>query len=484
MSESSTPGAKMSKSKIAKAALNQKNESQITLADLEQIYDDLSETSLPDQESKYEKITNFDKIEGTHAKKLAIQIIIKFHNNYPDKSECTVNAIVSCIQNTDSDLRKTAYVILRQIDQESILFDRLTNILIMHLPSIENESERKLFLNTLNHHLDYCPEKSLAELFDILNKYSGSSLLILLKFCDDFQLKHKGIILTNEIVNEKMINACEKIIAGDDYSVMIPTLDLLLLLPAMNSLKMRLILIERFKSALNLTKPYTLTSIEDKQRIKNTFDILHCVDKLFSDYLPIAPSMNVESQEDPNLQLSLIEPLFFILYQLMSKERKFNEIVKNDADFMLQLGYFARINQNSISRLKSYFEQQPELNFETEQVKTCTFGFIISQNIQNIVKDLIRKIPLYNVENEPAWKMLYSDMSAIVLKMLKPVKANTPTKTESKDFKKERSLYAPPIGKYSKVISPKRTVGKQSTNELYRKKLYNNQLVFSNSWMA
>ncbi|MEN2497006.1 MAG: Apoptosis inhibitor 5, variant 3 [Marteilia pararefringens] len=430
MSESSTPGAKMSKSKIAKAALNQKNESQITLADLEQIYDDLSETSLPDQESKYEKITNFDKIEGTHAKKLAIQIIIKFHNNYPDKSECTVNAIVSCIQNTDSDLRKTAYVILRQIDQESILFDRLTNILIMHLPSIENESERKLFLNTLNHHLDYCPEKSLAELFDILNKYSGSSLLILLKFCDDFQLKHKGIILTNEIVNEKMINACEKIIAGDDYSVMIPTLDLLLLLPAMNSLKMRLILIERFKSALNLTKPYTLTSIEDKQRIKNTFDILHCVDKLFSrnansdiffehlltsllpffdliknekkihylnqvlkflsnfavnlhqvtpknfklffnylkDYLPIAPSMNVESQEDPNLQLSLIEPLFFILYQLMSKERKFNEIVKNDADFMLQLGYFARINQNSISRLKSYFEQQPELNFETEQV--------------------------------------------------------------------------------------------------------------------
>ncbi|MEN2497007.1 MAG: Apoptosis inhibitor 5, variant 4 [Marteilia pararefringens] len=328
MSESSTPGAKMSKSKIAKAALNQKNESQITLADLEQIYDDLSETSLPDQESKYEKITNFDKIEGTHAKKLAIQIIIKFHNNYPDKSECTVNAIVSCIQNTDSDLRKTAYVILRQIDQESILFDRLTNILIMHLPSIENESERKLFLNTLNHHLDYCPEKSLAELFDILNKYSGSSLLILLKFCDDFQLKHKGIILTNEIVNEKMINACEKIIAGDDYSVMIPTLDLLLLLPAMNSLKMRLILIERFKSALNLTKPYTLTSIEDKQRIKNTFDILHCVDKLFS--------RNANSDIFFEHLLTSLLP-FFDLIKNEKKIHYLNQVLKFLSNFAVNL---------------------------------------------------------------------------------------------------------------------------------------------------
>lgn len=63
---------------------------------------------------------------------------------------------------------------------------------------------------------------------------------------------------------------------------MLETLDLLKTIPTMNTLSMRMNLINRFKVLAKFKQPYKLATKEDKHRLEDIFTIMKCVEKLFS----------------------------------------------------------------------------------------------------------------------------------------------------------------------------------------------------------
>ncbi|KAK3102563.1 hypothetical protein FSP39_012213 [Pinctada imbricata] len=193
-----------------------------------------------------------------------------------------------------------------------------------------------------------------------------------------------------------------------------------------------------------------------EERVANVYNcLIH--------YMPLPPAEEndgLSANEEPKLSFSLVECLMFSFHQIGRKLPGFladEENAERLKDFKSRLQYFARGVQVYIKTLRAALQGKTGETLKTEENKIKVVALKITSNINTLIKDLFHSPPSYKAVVTLSWKPLVSKPApATATAATAGQKRFTPVSFETngasggkKAHKQERSLYAPPSGKFS-----------------------------------
>lgn len=408
-------------------------------------------------------------MKGTvNEKRLASQFISKFFSKFPQHSATAMDVLLDLLEDDDVNIRKQAAKDLPTICKESAEFvPKITDILTQLLVA-EDSTELQIVTASLVSLYKLHPKGFLSGLFsqiesgeDLTRERAVSFLNTKLRILpEDAWTRELEEFLISEV--KKVMEDCTKdefvvfmnILSGLKITKLVSgqqslldviteqsglntittldaeTLDKLLmcvkyavphfspfvtsnlyvnffclnLLPNLEALAVEtsgvdLEILQYLAEMLPSVQPSNTTTL---------LDLNTCQTNIFNrllQLLPLPPT-DVESKEEPTLQLTHVESLLFSFHQISKHNSDF--LTNNEErlkDFRLRLQYLARGVQSYIKKLKdSLTVKGKQVTVETEENKLKFIALKTTTNINTLIRDLFHSPPSFKSTVVLSWK--------------------------------------------------------------------------------
>jgi hypothetical protein len=185
---------------------------------------------------------------------------------------------------------------------------------------------------------------------------------------------------------------------------------------------------------------------------------LQCLEIIFSELLEILPLPPDDDEEHVvKYDFNFVECYLFAVHKLGQHVQEFLADTERLKDFRQRLQYFARSSQAYMKKLKEEFtlvQAQADAEFKGEENRIKIIAYKMINNINMIIKDLFHTPPLYKSAIRLSWRPLQKTnvLHPGGLKRKSPApgrNAISPGKA-ARGNDRERILYQPPSGKFSK----------------------------------